>query len=219
MAINFTDMTGLSPLWSTVFRRLKADTAGRRLRQSQLDQYNASALYGVGVVDKTSHHDVSYSVAGSVAAAGDSAGIRNNEYARMRLQRLAAGQPYRDGGVPPYGAPYRGGGGAHLQQLMHGVVEHIYESPDVVRRDAFHDEQYTPTNAAAGPGQQQHQQQHHQHHHQQQQQLAQSPHHGYWPLPSATPHPEPTSPSTRCCVGSTPPKNGLKAKSTGNYSL
>lgn len=203
-----------------MYRRLKTDTTGRRLRQSQLDQYNASALYGVGVVDKTSHHDVSYSIAGGSIA--DSAGLRNNEYARMRLQRLAAGQPYRDGVAPygasyggpyrvngaPYGAPYASGPGAHFPpppiQFMPGVVEHIYESPDLVRRDAFHDEQYTPTNAAAG------QQQHH--HHQ-----------GYWPLPATSAQVEPASPSTQCCVvvSSHTPKNAssLKAKSTGNYSL
>ena len=178
---------------------MKTETAGRRLRQSQLDQYDASTLYGLGIVDKTSH-DVSYSLAdggGSIAA--DSAGIRNNEYARMRLQRLA-GQQYRDG--MPYGLPYRGGGRLP-PPLMHGVVEHIYESPDLVRRDALQDEHYTPTTAAAGPGQQQ-------------QQPAQSPHQGYWPLP-ATSQPEPTSPSTQCC-GSTP-KTSLKTKTTGNYSL
>jgi len=186
---------------------MKTDSAGRRLRQSQLDQYDASALYGIGIADKTSH-DVSYSVAGGGGSiAADSAGIRNNEYARMRLQRLAsAGQPYRDG--VPYGLPYRGGGRLP-PPLMHGVVEHIYESPDLVRRDAFQDEQYTPTTAAAGPGQQ--------HQQQQQQQLAHSPQQGYWPLP-ATSHPEtPASPSTQCC-GSTP-KSSLKAKNTGNYSL
>jgi len=140
---------------------------------------------------------------------GDSAGIRNNEYARMRLQGLAvgAGELCRDG--VPYGLPYRGGG--HL--LMPGVVEHIYESPDLVRRgDAFHDEEYTPTNAAARPGvhrQPQQQQQQHQ-------PVAQSPHHGYWPLPE-TSYPEPTSPGAQCCGSAT--KNGVKAKSTGNYSL
>ena len=193
-------------------RRLKLDIAGRRLRQPQMDQYNASALYGIGIVDKTSH-DLSYSVSGGGGSiAADSVGIRNNEYARMRLQRLA-GQLDRDG--VPYGLPYRGGGGGgHLPSpLMQGVVEHIYESPDVVRRDAFQDEQYTPTTAAAGPGEQ-HQYRHHQ---QQQKHPAQSPHQGYWPLPATSHDPEPTSPSTQCCVST--PKSGLKVKNPGNYSL
>jgi len=127
----------------------------------------------------------------------------------MRLQRLAsAGEPYRVDGLP-YGLPYRSAG-RPPQPLMHGVVEHIYESPDVVRRDAFPDEHYTSTTAAERPGD------HHHHHQQQQQPVAQSPHHGYWPLPD-TSHPEPTSPATQCC-GSTA-KSSFKAKSTGNYSL
>jgi len=185
------------------------DSAGRRLRQSEMGQYDPSALYGLADVDKTTH-DVSYSVdggGGSIAA--DSAGIRNNEYARMRLQRLAGGgQPYRDG--VPYGLPYRGGGRLP-PPLMQGVVEHIYESPDLIRQDAFQDGQYTPTRTAAGPAQQpqRHRQQEHQ-------QPAQSPHHGYWPLPAAS-HPEPTSPGAQCCGSTT--KTSLKAKSTGNYSL
>jgi len=187
---------------------MKTDTTRRRLRQSELDQYDASALYGLGAVDKTSH-DVSYAVAGGRGSiAADPVGIRNNEYARMRLQRLAsAGQPYRDG--VPYGLPNRGGGRLP-PPLMHGVVEHIYESPDLVRRDAFQNEQYTPTTAAAGPGHQP------QHHRQQQQQPAQSPHQGYWPLPAIS-HPQPTSPVAQCC-GSTH-KSSFKAKNTGNYSL
>jgi len=86
-------------------------------------------------------------------------------------------------------------------------VEHVYESPDVVRRDAtFHDDEpYTPTSG-------QHHQHHHQQHQQQQQQQASvmtqqsapppQPHHGYWPLPPSPGH-----------------DTGVKAKTTGNYSL
>ena len=185
-----------------MYRKMKTDTRQRRLRQSEVDQYNSSGLYGL---DKTSQ-DVSYAVGGGGGSiAADSAGIRNNEYARMRLQRLAVGgQPYRDG--VPYGLPYRGGGRLP-PPLMQGVVEHIYESPDLVRREAFQDEPYTPTTAAVGPGQQPQ-------HHRQQLQPAQSPHHGYWPLP-ATSHPETTSPNAQY----SPPKSSLKAKNTGNYSL
>jgi len=189
---------------------MKTETARRQLRQSQFDQYNASALYGLATVDKTSH-DVSYEPAGggTGSIAADAVGMRNNEYARMRLQRLAgSAQSYRDG--VPYGLPCRG---AHLPTpLMPGVVEHIYESPDLVRRDAFQDEQYTPT---TGPGRRHHQ-------HLQHAAVAQAPppppqHHGYWPIPGATSQPEPTSPGAQCC--SPTPKNSLNAKSTGNYSL
>jgi len=185
---------------------MKTNTAGRRLRQSELDQYNASsALYGLAAgVDKTPH-DVSYAGAGGGVIAVDSssaAALRNNEYARMRLQRLVGGQPpyHRDGGGAPPPAPYRDGAVPYGQPcdgrlppalVPHGVVEHVYESPDLVRRDAVRDDrdQYTPTKAPVG------------HHHQQP-----SPHHGYWPLP-------PTSP------GDSPPQTGVKAKNTGNYSL
>lgn len=148
-----------------ICRKIKTDTTGRRLHHPELDQYDPSAVYGRGAVDKTTH-DVSYAVGGGVGPiVPDSAGIRN-EYARMRLQHLVgAGQPYSDGlacrgdRLPP--------------PLMHGVVEHIYESPDVVRRDAFPDEQYTPTTR---------------HQHQQS-----PPHHGYWPMP-VTPAPGVTTP-------------------------
>jgi len=91
---------------------MKTATAGRRLRQSELDhQYNASsALYGV---DKTSHDHLSYAVdvggpgTGHMAAA-ESAALRNNEYARMRLQqRLVGAQPayhqHHRGNAVPYG--------------------------------------------------------------------------------------------------------------------
>jgi len=178
---------------------MKTNAAGRRLRQSQMDQYNASALYGLGAVDKTTH-DVSYAAAGGPGSiAGDlSAALRNNEYARTRLQRLVGTDqpPCRGDGVP-YGLPCRGG--RLPPPLMPGVVEHIYESPDLVRRDAaVHDEQYTPTNA---PGQQP------------PTPTQSPPHRGYWPLPVAS-HP---SPGTKCCDSS--PQSGLKAKNAGNYSL
>jgi len=204
---------------------MKHDGAGRRLRQSQLDQYDASALYGLAAVDKASH-DVSYAGAaggaGSISA-GSAAGMRNNEYARMRLQqqqqqRLAGQQPYRDGVGVAYGLPYRGGPAPPPPPpLLHGgVVEHVYESPDLVRRDAFQqDQHYTPTTTvtteAAGPAGHQ---RHPYHQHRQQQQPP--PRHGYWPVP-ATSHPEPMSPDAQCPGSS--PVSGLKAKSTGNYSL
>jgi len=186
-------------------RRMKTSTAGRRLRQSELDQYNASALYGHGAVNKATH-DALYPATGG-GAAPTAADLRNNEYARMRLQRFVGQTPYRDA-VPcgpqrdaglPYGLPC--GGGRPSPPLATGVVEHIYESPDLVRRDAafHHDEPYTPTNAAPGP------------------QRPQSPHRGYWPLPPATSHAQPASPGAQC--RDSPPQTGTKAKNAGNYSL